>query len=191
MNINILLAVLLGGFFGFALYYVGATGFSHISKMLRLEDLSLAKIILFAIGFSSVLLSISALLGLFDVSHLSVKSMNMGVIIGGIIFGIGFGGAGTCPGTCVGSIGGIFGIKKAVSAVIGGLFGAFTFSMLYGTFNEMGLFKTLDYGKITLFNISDKYPSVFNIGFTGLLITGVLFMALAYILPDRIVDRIG
>lgn len=189
MDINILFAILLGGFFGFALYYVGATGFSHISKMLRLEDLSLAKIILFAIGFSSVLLSISALLGLFDISHLSVKSMNLGVIIGGIIFGIGFGGAGTCPGTCVGSIGGIFGIKKAISAVIGGLFGAFIFSLLYGTFRDMGLFEVLDYGKITLFNISKKYPSVFNIGFIGLLITGLLFMGVAYILPKQIIKE--
>lgn len=186
MDINILLAVLLGGFFGFALYYVGATGFSHISKMLRLEDLSLAKIILFAIGFSSVLLAVSALLGIFDVSHLSVKTMNLGVIIGGLIFGIGFGGAGTCPGTCVGSVGGVFGIKKAISAVIGGLFGAFTFSMLYGTFKDMGLFNALNYGKITLFNISDKYPSVFNTGYIGLLIIGIFFMLGAYFLPKRL-----
>ena len=186
MDIKILLAILLGGFFGFALYYVGATGFSHISKMLRLEDLSLAKIILFAIGFSSVLLSISALLGIFDMSHLSIKAMNLGVIIGGLIFGIGFGGAGTCPGTCVGSVGGIFGFKKAISAVIGGLFGAFAFSMLYGSFKDIGLFNTLNYGKITLFNISDKYPSVFNTGYVGLLVVGILFMIGAYFLPKRI-----
>lgn len=186
MDIKILLAVLLGGFFGFALYYVGATGFSNISKMLRLEDLSLAKIILFAIGFSSTLLSISALLGLFDISHLNVKTMNLGVVIGGLIFGIGFGGAGTCPGTCVGSIGGIFGIKKAISAIIGGLFGAFAFSMLYGSFKNIGLFNALDYGKITLFNISDKYPSVFGGGYVGLLIVGIIFMVGAYFLPKRI-----
>ena len=186
MNINILLAIVLGGFFGFALYYVGATGFSNISKMLRLEDLSLAKIILFAIGLSSTLLSMSALLGIFNVSHLSVKSMNLGVIIGGLIFGVGFGGAGTCPGTCVGSIGGVFGIKKAISAIIGGLLGAFTFSMTYGAFKDMGLFNTLDYGKITLFNISDKYPSVFESGYIGLLIVGILFMIGAYFMPKRI-----
>ena len=143
--------------------------------MLRLEDLSLAIIILFAIGFSSTLLSISALLGLFDISHLSVKTMNLGVIIGGLIFGIGFGGAGTCPG-----------IKKAISAIIGGLFGAFAFSMLYGSFKNIGLFNALDYGKITLFNISDKYPSVFGGGYVGLLIVGIIFMVGAYFLPKRI-----
>ena len=81
---KIILAILLGSFFGFALSYIGATGSKNILKMLRLEDLSLAKIILFAIGFSSTLVSISAMLGLFDISHLSIKSMNLGVIIGGL-----------------------------------------------------------------------------------------------------------
>lgn len=183
---NILLAILLGGFFGFSLYYVGATGFSNISKMLRLEDLALAKIILFAIGFSSVLLAISAMIGIFDISHLSVKAMNLGVIIGGLIFGVGFGLAGTCPGTCVGSLGGVFGIKKAISAVIGGLFGALAFSLSYEYFKNLGLFNTLDYGKITLFNISDKYVSIFNIGYIGLLIIGIIFMIGAYFIPKRI-----
>ena len=153
--------------------------------MLRLEDLSLAKIILFAIGFSSVLLSISSLLGIFDTSHLSIKTMNLGVIIGGLLFGIAFGAVGTCPGTCVGAIGSN-GVKRAVAAVIGGLVGAFAFSMSYGYLKELGLFETLNMGKLTLFNISEKYPSVFNVGFVGLLVIGILFMGTAYILPKRI-----
>lgn len=182
---NIILAIILGGFFGFALYYVGATGFRNILKMLRLEDLSLAKIIVFAIGFSSVLLSISAMLGIFDISHLSVKTMNLGVIVGGLLFGLAFGSVGTCPGTCVGAVGG-GNYKKAIAAVIGGLFGAFSFSMTYGALKSMGLFDTLNMGKLTLFNISDKYPSVFPIGFGGLLITGILFMIFGYIIPKKI-----
>ncbi|MGL5378985.1 YeeE/YedE thiosulfate transporter family protein [Clostridium sp.] len=182
---NIFLAILLGGFFGFALSYVGATGFRNILKMLRLEDLSLAKIILFAIGLSSVLLSISAMLGIFDISHLSVKTMNLGVIIGGLLFGIAFGAVGTCPGTCVGAIGSN-GVKKAISAIIGGLLGAFTFSLSYGYFKDLGLFDTLNMGKLTLFNISEKFPSVFNVGFIGLLIVGILFMIVGYVLPKQI-----
>lgn len=185
---KIILAVLLGSFFGFALAYVGATGFRNILKMLRLEDLTLAKVILFAIGFSSVLLSLAGMTGIFDVSHLSVKTMNLGVITGGLIFGIAFGSVGTCPGTCVGALGSS-GIKKAVSAVLGGLLGAFTFSMTYGYFKSLGLFKALNAGKLTLFNISDKYPSVFSIGFSGLLIAGVLFMAAAYMLPKHIIKE--
>lgn len=182
---NIILAIILGSFFGFALSYVGATGFRNILKILRLEDLTLAKIILFAIGFSSLLLAISGITGILDISHLHVKSMNLGVITGGLIFGIAFGSVGTCPGTCIGALGSD-GIKKALSAVLGGLLGAFTFSMTYGFFKGTGLFNTLDFGKITLFNISTAYPSVLPIGFWGLLVTGILFMAGAYILPSKI-----
>ncbi|MCS6131579.1 hypothetical protein DWV13_08020 [Clostridium botulinum] len=185
---KIILAILLGSFFGLSLACVGATGFKNILKMLRLENLTLAKIILFAIGFSSILLSLSSMMGLFDISHLSIKTMNLGVIIGGLIFGVAFGAVGTCPGTCVGAVGSS-GFKKAISAILGGLLGAFAFSMSYGYLKGLGLFETLNIGKITLFNISEKYPSVFNIGFIGLLITGILFMGAAYILPKQIIKE--
>lgn len=183
---EIILAILLGGFFGFALSYVGATVFKNILKMLILEDLSLAKIILFAIGFSSVLLSIASMIGIFDISHLSIKTMNLGVIIGGLIFGVAFGSIGTCPGTCVGALGSN-GMKKGLSAILGGLVGAFIFSLSYGYLKGLGLFESLDMGKLTIFNISEKYPSVFNIGFIGLLLVGVVFMIGAYILPNKII----
>lgn len=185
---EILLAILLGGIFGFALSYVGATGFKNILRMLRLEDLSLAKIILFAIGFGSVLLALASMFGLFDVSHLSVKTMNLGVIIGGLLFGIAFGSVGTCPGTCVGAAG-TNGAKKGIAAIVGGLLGAFVFSLTYGYFKDLGMFDALNLGKLTLFNISEKYPSIFNIGFGGLLITGVLFMAAGYFLPKKILNN--
>lgn len=185
---EILLAILLGGFFGFALYYVGSTSSFNLRSMLSLRYLSLMKIILFAIGFSSALVSIFALIGIFDISHLSVKSTNLGVIVGGLIFGLGFGFAGKCPGTCVAdsSSGGL---KKAISVILGGLVGAFIFTLLYGSFKELGLFDIMDIGKMTLFNISEEFPSVFNIGFGGLLSMGIVIMIIAYILPMNIKQR--
>ena len=135
---KILLAILLGGFFGYALYKVGATNPKKLLAMLRLEDLHLAKVILFAIGFASVLLSIANAIGIFDISHLSVKTLNLGVVIGGVIFGLGFGYAGTCPGTCVGASG-TNNFKKGLSAIIGGLVGALTFTLSYGYLNNLGL----------------------------------------------------
>lgn len=182
---NILLGILLGSFFGFALAYVGATSYKNILKMLRLEDLALAKIILFAIGFSSVLVFISSMLGIFDLSHFHIKSMNLGVITGGIIFGFAFGSIGTCPGTCIGALTGS-NIKRAVFSIFGGLLGAFTFSISYEYFYNIGLFNALNIGKLTLFNISTEYPSIFSIGTAGLLISGLLFMFISYILPEEI-----
>ena len=182
---ELLLGVLLGGFFGFALYYVGASNSEKLKSMLSLKDLTLMKTILFAIGFSSLLLALSSFVGIFDPSHLSVKATHLGVVVGGLIFGIGFGWAGTCPGTCVAdsSSGGL---KKAGSTIIGGLLGAFLFSLSYGFLDNLGLFDTMNLGKLSLFNLSDSFPSVFNIGFGGLLIMGIILMAAAIFLPNKL-----
>ncbi|HHT66603.1 MAG: DUF6691 family protein [Caldicoprobacterales bacterium] len=182
---TILSAIVLGGLFGFALYQSGASNPKKLLAALRLEDLSLMKTILFGIGFASILLSLSSLVGLFDLSHLSIKTTHLGVVAGGLIFGIGFGAAGTCPGTCV-AASGSDGIKKAITAVIGGLLGAFVFSLSYGWFQSLGLFDVMNLGKLTLFNISDKFPSVINLGFGGLLIMGAFLAAIAYIMPARL-----
>ncbi|BBF45245.1 putative membrane protein [Lachnospiraceae bacterium KM106-2] len=181
---EIILAVILGGLFGYALYFAGASNPRQLLSMLRLEDLSLMKIIVFAIGFASILLSISIGIGIFDLSHLSIKATNLGVIIGGLIFGLGFGSAGTCPGTCVAATG-TDGIKKAIAAVLGGLTGAFAFSMTYGWWKNIGLFDQMNFGKITLFHLSDKFPSVFQFGAIGLFITGVIFVVIACMIPMR------
>lgn len=179
---RVVLAIILGMLFGAVLYWTGASSPKKLIAMLRLEDLSLMKSIVFAIGFASVLLSLSSLLGFFDQSHLSVKGMDLGVITGGLLFGIGFGTVGTCPGTCV-AASGSGGYKKAFSAVLGGLAGAWAFSMTYGFWRGLGLFSTLDWGKLTLFHISDRFPSVFQMGYVGLSIVGLLFIAAAWALP--------
>lgn len=185
---KILLAILLGSFFGYALYNVGATNPKKLLSMLRLEDLYLAKVILFAIGFSSVLLYLANLIGVFNLDNLSIKTLNTGVILGGIVFGLGFGSIGTCPGTCIGAVSGN-NFKKAISAILGGLIGAFAFSLSYASLKSLGLISSLDMGKLTLFNLSKEFPSVFNLGFIGLLITGTLFMVGALLLPNSILKK--
>lgn len=181
---EIVRAIILGALFGGALYLVGAANPRKLMSMLSLRDLSLMKIIIFAIGFASVLLSISIHFGIFDTSHLSIKATNLGVIIGGLIFGLGFGWAGTCPGTCVAATG-TSGFKRGIVAVIGGLFGAFAFSMTYGSWKKIGLFSSMDFGKITFFKLSDQFPSLFKIGYLGLLIIGIALMGIAYLLPRK------
>ena len=86
----IVLAILLGGFFGFALYKVGAANMDNLLSMLSLRNLTLMKIILFAIGLASVLVALFYTIGWFDPAHLNVKATHLGVVIGGLIFGLGF-----------------------------------------------------------------------------------------------------
>lgn len=182
---NILLAVVLGSIFGFALYKSGAADPKKILAMLRLEDMTLAKTILFGIGTASILMSLAYMIGILDINHLSIKTTHLGVITGGLIFGLGFGSVGACPGTCVAAAGGT-GFRKALSVIIGGLTGAFTFSISYSWFKKLGLFDAMNLGKLTLFNISDKFPSLFNAGFIGLLAVGLLIATVAYMLPARL-----
>lgn len=180
---ELVLAIILGFLFGYVLYLTGASSPKVLISMLRLQDLTLMKIILFAIGFTSTLLSLAAMLNIFNIDHISIKSTNLGVLIGGLLFGIGFGTVGTCPGTCVAAAGS-GGYQKAISAVIGGLFGAWCFSMTYGFWKRTGLFSAMDYGKITLFHISDDFPSLFTIGYMGLLTVGLLFMMISFLIPN-------
>jgi uncharacterized membrane protein YedE/YeeE len=179
---NILLAILLGGFFGFALYYSGASKPGKIINMLALKELTIMKVIVFAIGVASLLIALSSFIGIFDITHFSIKTTHLGVLIGGLIFGIGFGWAGSCPGTCVaGSSSG--GFRKAIVVILGGLIGALAFSLSYGFLAELGLFKTMNLGKLTLFSISEKFPSVLPIGMSGLMLLGIVLIAIGVIIP--------
>lgn len=55
--------------------------------------------------------------------------------------------------------------------------------MSYGWLADQGLFEVMNLGKLTLFHISDQYPSVFPIGYTGLALVGILFMIIGMLIP--------
>lgn len=180
------LAVILGSFFGFALYYVGATNSKKIKAMLSLTDMSLAKIIFMAIGIGSIVVALLNIFNLFDPSHFSIKKMNLGVIVGGIIFGIGFALIGSCPGTL---LAGLFtNIKRNLVAIIGGLVGAFTFTLMYPYFKSIKMFDILNINQLTLFKITNV-DSLFPIGFIGLLIFGIILVLIGYFLPKHILKN--
>ena len=114
--------------------------------------------------------------------------MNLGVIIGGLIFGLGFGLLGTCPGTCMAAAVS-FGIRQALATVKGGIFGALAFSLSYGWLEKIGLVSSMNYGKLTIFNLSKKFPAVLDVGFGGLLSIGLALMVVAIYLPDLRIEK--
>ncbi len=186
---TLLLALLVGGSFGFVLHKVGATSPNKIVGFLRLTDLHLAKVILFAIGFSSLLLFILMAVGVIPVSHISVKSSYLGVIIGGAIFGIGFGLGGYCPGTTLAALGA--GRKDSLFMILGGLVGAWTFVLVYGwlTTSMPWLYEKIAGGKVSLAQTgNDAYPALID-GISGVIVAGVvaiLFMGGAALLPNKL-----
>ena len=186
---SIVLAIIVGLAFGFTLHRVGAGNPQNIINMLRLQDLHLAKVILFAIGISSLALFILLATGFIDPSHISIKAAYTGVLIGGLIFGIGFAVGGYCPGTCLVAVGG--GRKDAIFFVLGGLFGAAFFALAYGWLKSTlpSLFDAIAGGKVTLAETGiDKFDGLFSsvpsLGIAGGI--AIVFMLVAWKLPKKI-----
>ena len=180
----IILAVIVGLAFGFALDRAGATNPGYIIKMLNFADLHLMKAILLAIGVSSVAVFGALLAGLIDPGHLSVKSAYIGVFIGGILLGTGFAVAGYCPGTSLSAA--ATGRKDALFFVVGGLAGAAAYMVSYPWVKSTGILAPIAGGKATLGQISGtSYPALFETlpGELVGIVIGVAFILVAFMLP--------
>lgn len=185
---NILfLGFIFGLLFGFGLYYAGATNRVVIHKMLKLKDLTLMKIIIFAIGFSISLLYLSVALNIIPLNHFSIKSINFGVVLGSAILAVGFGMIGLCPGTAIASLGA--GYLKSIYVILGGLTGAFLFTISYPILNNIGLFKNILGGKTTLLFLSEKYNFIFHgTPWVGVFI-GIVLVAISLAVPYSLSDE--
>ena len=183
---DIILAIILGSLFGFALHRVGATNPQVIINMLRLTDFHLIKVILFAIAISSALLFTGMAIGLVDSAHLSVKASYWGVLAGGVILGIGWALAGYCPGTGVAAIGD--GRKDAMFFAVGGLCGAYIYMLIYSKFKGSVLLEDILGGKVTLAATPNESFSAIITGVPGLVVALIVALALglaAWRLPGK------
>lgn len=181
---DIIFAIFLGTLFGFVLQRIGAADPDKIINMLRLKDLHLMKVILTGIGFASILLFIGMTTGLLDSSHLSVKSMYWGVLIGGILLGAGWGMTGFCPGTGVVAAGS--GRIDAIFFLLGGLVGAGLYSFMYGALQSTFLMTSLFGGKTTLAQTGEYQAILTTVpGWAVAIIVGVALIGIAAVLPDN------
>jgi uncharacterized protein len=138
-------ALLVGVAMGVLLQRVGASSPSLIARNLRLENLSIIKFMATTIAVGTVVVYLA---GLWLPMHLSIRpAYVLGVLAGGLVFGVGFGVGGYCPGTCVVGLG--EGRKDALCAVMGGIFGALVFTLVYDALLAP-VVRVLDLGKITL-----------------------------------------
>lgn len=180
MPTTLLIAVLVGLLFGFALDRIGATNANILLRMLSLKDLHLAKTILLGIGLASALMFAGQLIGLVDVGHMSVKSTYVGVLIDGAIFGLGWAFTGYCPGTAVAALGTLR--KDALAFVAGGLVGAVLYALSYPWWKGLGL---VTGDKLTAGEVAGSgADGLLNLpGQLVGLVLGVVFIGLAFALP--------
>lgn len=184
---TIVLALLIGAAFGFALDRVGATSPNLIIGMLSLRVLHLMKTILLAIGTASVLMFAGQMAGLVEVGHMSVKAAYGGVFLGGILLGLGWAVSGFCPGTGLASA--ATGRWDALVFAGGGLVGAAAFMLTYPWFEGSFLMEEIAGGKTTVGAVpGTDYPALIP-GLPGDVIgiaLGLVFIAVAFALPDRL-----
>ena len=191
---EILLAIILGGAFGFVLHRIGATNPTRLIDMLRLSDLKLEKVILFSIGLTMItIFAINTVAP--GAVHFSIRAAYWGTFVGGLIFGVGFALAALCPGTGVAALG--EGRLDAVVYVIGGLVGTFLIALSWGWLTSTPLFQLVsDLGpKVTLaagvVRHGHVMPAIFDSvpGIVVALVFGGALIALAFILPQKLREK--
>ena len=120
----ILIGLLMGAVFGFALEKSRVFEPGIIVGQMQLRNFIMLKVFLTAVATGAVVL---AVLNGFDYVKLQPKAAAYAAdIVGGLLLGAGISLAGACPGTTLAQIGA--GYRDAFFTLIGGLFGAVAFS---------------------------------------------------------------
>jgi hypothetical protein len=128
--VNLLIGLLIGIGFGFALEQAGFSSSRKLAGMFYGYDTTVLKVFFTAAIVALVGSQFLSFFGLLDLSLVFVNPYYVGAaIIGGVIMGAGFVMGGFCPGTGISA----FSIGKidALVFLIGGLVGAFLFAETY------------------------------------------------------------
>ncbi|MBE3144872.1 MAG: YeeE/YedE family protein [Planctomycetes bacterium] len=174
---SIILPLLLGVVFGFALNKAGLTKYHKIVNQFRLNDMAVLKFMLTAL--------VVAMLGLYPLHALGVINFPtvpatyvVGNLVGGLIFGVGMALAGFCPGTCVAGAG-----EGKVDYLLPGILGFLTGAVIYGlTYDKVfpKISAIANYGNVTL-------PELWHISpYLAILVFTIMALVLFYL-----IDRMG
>lgn len=171
-------ALIAGVFMGALIQRVRASNPAMIAANLRLENLSVIKFMATTIAVGAMLAYVMAAVLGKDAMHFDIKpTYVVGVLVGGLVFGVGFGLGGYCPGTCV--VGAGEGRKDALFALLGGVVGAFFFTIMFSSV-VAPMNKLMDYGKITL-------DQVLGLPALGVAVgLGAIFLGIVYLLPTEV-----
>lgn len=150
---KLLVGLLLGIVFGFAIQKSRMTRYETIVGFLRLKDFTMLKVMLSAVLVGMIGIYLFKDIGILK---LSPKSADLAAnILGGLIFGIGFAVAGYCPTTGVGAIAeGRY--DALLGAIPGMIVGAAVYAEAY-TYLKGGFLKMWSFGKVTI-------PGVLGLG---------------------------
>lgn len=173
--ITLTIGFLIGCAFGSILFLGGATSYRKILGTLLLRDMTIIKLMMTAIGIGTLGVYLLDAGGL---ANMSIKPAYVwGIVAGGAIFGVGWAVSGYCPGTCV--VGTSEGKLDALFTLIGALFGAFVFSLVFPLLDGL-LLQQANFGKITI----EDLTGISGIYFAIPMSCALLFLAF-FVLKDR------
>ncbi|WP_456389438.1 YeeE/YedE thiosulfate transporter family protein [Hydrogenimonas sp.] len=168
---SVAMVLFIGFVFGAIVQWSRVDKFEKIAGFAMLEDMTVPKMLFFAIGLASIGLYFMIELGW---AHYHIKPITLGgLIIGGTLFGIAMAIFGKCPGT--GPISVAEGRIDVLIGAIGGIFGGLFFTWAYPWLKPiMGP----NFGKLTLPSLFEGYESMV------VLIYGIALMAVAFLIPN-------
>ena len=185
---TILLAVIIGGLFGFVLQRAGAGDADEIINMLTFNKVKVIKSIILGIIVGSAILFVSLSSSQLLVSLLSIKAVYWGVPIGVLFLGIGWAVSGVCPGAALSSL--TKKRKDSVYFVLGALIGAAFFTVFYENLLSPWLLSEV-FGEAMLLNDSGTYDaSLEGSGVLVATIITVLFMFGSMYAPQNLEQKL-
>ncbi len=174
-TVNLIVAVVMGLFFGFFLERGGLGNPHKLTGVFYLTDFSVPKAMFTAILVAATGLCLLADLKVLDMSRVwIIPTFLWPQLVGGALFGLGFLISGYCPGTAVAGL--ASGRMDALVAMVGIGSGTLLFSMFYPWLE--GFYKTGDLGTTTL-------PDLTGMNHWALLAIVYVFAGLMFYMMER------
>jgi uncharacterized protein len=148
------LFVFFGFLFGYFLLQARLNRYDTISGMATLEDFTVAKAIMMALGVGTILVSIIIAMG---AASFGIRPFIPGtLIVGGLIFGAGMAILGYCPGTLMVSLG--EGSLDALAGIAGGICGGVFF---YYVVPYLDALNGINLGKLSLHSVVGEFNFIY------------------------------
>ena len=177
-----MMVILTGLLFGFSLYWSGVSHRRRARSSIRMENLTIARILLYAVGYAMFLLAICRYAIGYDEANIAIKNMDFGVVVGGFIFGLGLGVIGNCSVVSLASL--PYEHKcKTLGIILGGWLGYWLYQQTAFFWINLGIYDLWNYGQMTLYKMNDFIDYVLPFGYEGVLFLGILMMVVAILMP--------
>ena len=183
-----MMVILTGLLFGFSLYWSGVSHRRRARSSIRMENLTIVRILLYAVGYAMFLLAICRYAIGYDEANIAIKTMDFGVGGGGFIFGLGLGVIGNCSVISLAAL--PYEHKcKTLGIILGGGLGCWLYQQTAFFWINLGIYDLWNYGQITLYKMNDFIDYVLPFGYEGVLFLGVLMMVVAILMPRHFRNR--